>query len=489
MSPFLMLIAIFLPILSSICLPAVKFRSETSWKIVAEIIALATSAVVLLLLLDRPEELVLVRFSRNASISFGIDGAGSVFAGLIAILWPIAVLYSFEYMSHEERQRPFFMFYLMTYGVTLGIAFSGNILTMYIFYELLTLVTIPLVIHTYTREAVLATRKYIYYMLGGAALGFMSVVYILRFSRGVGFTYGGVLGWMASHSTGFGSWLFLLSFLGFSIKSAMFPFHSWLPDAGVAPTPVTALLHAVAVVKAGAFACIRLTYYCFGPDYVKGTWVQWALMALAAFTVVYGCSMAVKETHLKRRLAYSTVSNLSYILFGVTIMTPAGLFGALCHLVFHAVMKISAFFCAGAIMHQSHREYVHETNGFALRMPWVYAAFTVSALGMMGVPGTCGFLSKWYLASAAIQSGQLPELLGVGCLLISSLLTAIYMMTIVIRGCFPERGFSKESLGDLRDPSWQMLVPLLLFTIAIITMGLWATPLTGYLSTVAEGLM
>ena len=157
MSPFLMLIAIFLPILSSICLPAVKFRSETSWKIVAEIIALATSAVVLLLLLDRPEELVLVRFSRNTSISFGIDGAGSVFAGLIAILWPIAVLYSFEYMSHEERQRPFFMFYLMTYGVTLGIAFSGNILTMYIFYELLTLVTIPLVIHTYTREAVLAT--------------------------------------------------------------------------------------------------------------------------------------------------------------------------------------------------------------------------------------------------------------------------------------------------------------------------------------------
>ena len=458
-------------------------------EIYIEAVVILTSVLVFLLLFNRPEELVMLRFTEKVTLALKIDGLSMVFAGLISVLWPIATLYSYEYMSTEEREQPFFMFYTMTYGVTLGIAFSANIVTMYFFYEMLTLVTIPLVIHIFTKEAVLATRKYIYFSIGGAALGFMGMVFLIRCGDGSGFTPGGILnGGTAGVGMDLVLLLYVIAFLGFSIKAAMFPFYSWLPDAGVAPTPVTALLHAVAVVKAGGFAIIRLTYYCFGTEILRGTWAQKVVMVLAMFTIVFGCSMAVKETHMKRRLAFSTVSNLSYIIFGATIMTPAGLLGALCHMVFHAVMKISAFFCSGSIIHQSHKHYIYEMDGFGRRMPWVYGAFTVSALGLMGVPGGCGFISKWYLAKAALESGNYMAWAGVGCLLISALLTAIYMMAIVVRGFFPEKGFNEKSIENVKDPSWQMILPLMLFSIAIIGFGIYSAPLTDFLTKVVNGV-
>ena len=489
MNETFLIIAVVFPIVAAVFIPLIPFRKRAHMEVYIEAVVLLTSALVLVLLFNRPGELVLLQFSEKVSFALKIDGMSMVFAGLVSVLWPIATLYSFEYMSTEEREQPFFMFYTMTYGVTLGIAFSANIVSMYFFYEMLTLVTIPLVLHTFTREAVLATRKYIYFSIGGAALGFLGLVFLVRYGGPGGFTLGGIL---QGHTAGLGMDLVLLlyvvAFLGFSIKAAMFPFYSWLPDAGVAPTPVTALLHAVAVVKAGAFAVIRLTYYCFGTELLRGTWAQNVVMALAMFTVVFGCSMGVKETHMKRRLAFSTVSNLSYIIFGATIMTPAGLLGALCHMVFHAVMKISAFFCAGSIMHQTHKHYIYEMDGFGRKMPWVYGAFTVSAIGMMGVPGGCGFISKWYLAKGALESGNHLAWIGVGCLLVSALLTAIYMMTIVVRGFFPEKGFDEQALAGVKDPSWQMVLPLLLFSLAIIGFGLYSTPLTDFLAKVVTGV-
>lgn len=489
LNEWFLLLAVLFPILTAVAILVFPFKTRTHMEVYIELIVILTSVLVFLLLLRRPEELVFLRFSEKAAFVLKLDGLGMVFAGLIAVLWPIAVLYSFEYMSTEEREQPFFMFYTMTYGITLGIACAGNFLTMYFFYELLTLVTIPLVIHPFSRDAVLATRKYIYFSMGGAALGFMAVVFVLRFGEGTGFTLGGILG---TEALGLGMNILLLiyvaAFLGFSIKAAMFPFYSWLPDAGVAPTPVTALLHAVAVVKAGAFAVIRLTYYCFGTELLIGTWVQKVVMGLAMFTIVFGCSMAVKETHIKRRLAYSTVSNLSYIIFGAAMMTPMGLFGALCHMVFHAVMKISAFFCSGAVMHQTGVHYIHKTTGFGKKMPWVYGAFFVSGLGLMGVPGTCGFVSKWYLAQAALESGNIMAVAGVGCLLVSALLTAIYMMTMMVRGFFPEKDFDMGSIEEVKDPGWQMIVPLMLFSIAIVILGVYSEPLRGFLESVVRGI-
>lgn len=279
--------------------------------------------------------------------------------------------------------------------------------------------------------------------------------------------------------------IYVLCFCGFSVKAAMWPFSSWLPKAGVAPTPVTALLHAVAVVKAGAFTIMRVTYYSFGTDLLRGTWAQYTVMALVIFTIVYGCSRALKETHIKRRLAWSTVSNLSYILFGVTLMTPPGLVGALSHLVFHAVMKICSFFCAGAVIYKTGRNYVHELDGFGRKMPVVFVVFTVSGFALMGVPGLCGFISKWNLAKAAVASHNPLAYAGVAALLISALLTAIYMMTISVRAFFPGRDFDYGKLRGVEDPNWMMLLPLILFVIAMFAFGLHPQPVIAALESVA----
>ena len=282
--------------------------------------------------------------------------------------------------------------------------------------------------------------------------------------------------------------VYVMAFMGFGVKAAVCPFNSWLPDAGVAPTPVTALLHAVAVVKSGAFAIIRITYYSFGTDFLRGTWAQSVVMAVTIFTIVYGCSRAVKETHLKRRLAYSTISNLSYILFGVTIMTPAGLIGALTHMLFHAFMKIASFFCAGAVIHQTEKEYVHELNGLGRRMPVVFSVFLISALALMGVPGLAGFISKWNLAAAAVESNSVLAYAGVAALLISALLTAIYMMTIVMRAFFPGEDFNYDTVKQYKDPNWQMLLPLCIFAVMIVFFGLKSDIFVDFFGQIAKGL-
>ena len=208
-------------------------------------------------------------------------------------------------------------------------------------------------------------------------------------------------------------------------------------------------------------------------------------MLIVMFTIVYGCSRAVKETHLKRRLAYSTISNLSYILFGVTIMTPLGLVGALTHLIFHAVIKISSFFCAGAIIHQTEKQYVHELNGMGYKMPCTFGIFTLSALALMGVPGLAGFISKWNLASAAVESGNPVAYSGIACLLVSALLTAVYMLSIVVRAFFPGNDFDYDKL---KDPNWKMLLPLFVFTFFIVAFGLHSQPLVDFFADVAAGL-
>ena len=274
--------------------------------------------------------------------------------------------------------------------------------------------------------------------------------------------------------------------MGFSVKAAMWPFGAWLPKAGVAPTPVTALLHAVAVVKAGAFAVMRVTYYCFGTEFLRGTWAQTVLMIFVIFTIVYGCSRALKETHLKRRLAYSTMSNLSYILFGVVLMTPAGLVGALSHMIFHAAMKICSFFCAGAVIYKTERNYIHELDGFGRKMPKVFIIFTISGMALMGVPGLCGFVSKWNLAKAAVESTHPLAVAGIAALLISALLTAIYMMTISVRAFFPGKDFDYSKISDVEDPNWMMILPLVLFVIAMFIFGLHPEPMISALTGLAS---
>lgn len=490
MNASFMFIVVLIPFIGGIMVPFISFKNQNKMAVFIETVVIINTIFVYLLLLNRPDtSFTIIHFTGNLSLTFKLDGMACIFAGLVSTLWPLATLYSFEYMRHEEHKKTFFMFYTVTYGVTLGIAMAGNILTMYFFYELLTLVTVPLVMHTLTREAILASRKYLYYSLGGAAFAFIGVIFIIVYGDSMDFVLGGILN-MSKIGNRINILLlvYVLSFFGFGVKAAIFPFNSWLPEAGVAPTPVTALLHAVAVVKSGAFAILRITYFSFGTDFLRGTWAQYVVMSFVIFTIIYGCSMALKETHLKRRLAYSTISNLSYILFGAVIMTPLGLVGALSHLVFHAIIKICSFFCAGAVIYKTEKYYINELNGFGRKMPIVFGIFTVSALALMGVPGLCGFISKYNLAYAAVQSENPLAYIGAGALLISALLTAIYMLSIVIRAFFPAIGFDFDTIKDVKDPNWLMILPLFLFVIAIIFFGLHSAPIVSIFTDVANGV-
>jgi len=489
MSQYWILAAIGLPVLGSLLIPQLPFRKRRGMCLYVEAVVFLTSCIVGMLLLEGVTEVFhVVHFINDLSISFKIDGVTMVFAGLIAVLWPLATLYAFAYMEHAEHEKSFFMFYTMTYGVTLGIAFSSDMVTMYFFYELLTLVTVPLVMHSLNRESILAVRKYLYYSIGGAAFALMGLIILIVYGDTCEFALGGVMNADALHNhRELLLWIYFFSFMGFGVKAAVFPLSSWLPQAGVAPTPVTALLHAVAVVNAGAFAIIRLTYYSFGTDFLQGTWVQDVCMALAMFTIVYGCSRAVKETHIKRRLAWSTVSNLSYIMFGVTIMSPLGLVGALAHFVFHGFMKICSFLCAGAFMHQTGKRYIYEMDGMGRRMKVIFGCFAVSGLGLMGVPGFAGFISKWNLTGAAVESGNPLAYGGIACLMVSALLTAVYMMNVVVRAFFPKEELDETTLAGVKDPGWQMCVPILVCACCVILLGLYSEPLIVFFWDVALG--
>jgi len=491
MSKMILLAVVLIPLVSGLLVPVLPFKSRRALLVFMEAAVVLNSVLVFCALAIGPAEaLTIFRFTGNLSITLQADGLGGLYAALVAFLWPLAMLYSFEYMKHEENEKSFFLFYIATYGVTLGVALAENILTMYFFFEMLSLITLPLVMHTRTREAILASRTYLYNMLGGAAFAFIGMIFILTYGTTSSFVAGGVLDLeKLGGRTNMMLVIYVLCFCGFAVKTAIWPFSSWLPKAGVAPTPVTALLHAVAVVNTGAFAAMRVTYFSFGAKMVKGTWAQNVIMVLAVFTIVYGCSRALKETHIKRRLAWSTVGNLSYILFGVALMSPMGFAGAMAHMVFHSFMKITSFFCAGAVMYMTGRSYIYELDGFGRRMPKVFGIFTVSALALMGVPGLCGFVSKWHLAKAAVSSESILAYVGIGALLVSALLTAIYMLSIVVRAYFPEKDFDYETIRGVKDPGWMMLVPLMVFVVFIFVFGLHSGPAVRLMEEIAAAAM
>ncbi|MBR5406086.1 MAG: proton-conducting membrane transporter [Lachnospiraceae bacterium] len=487
MNRWMMLIPILFPILAGAVLPLFRFSTRKGRNIYTEAVTILNSVFVWMLLINSPDGTFrALNLAGDLEITFGVDGLGAVFAGLISVLWPLATLYAFEYMEHEGKEDTFFAFYTMTFGITVGIAFAANLMTLYMFYEILTLVTLPLVMAGMSREAVMAGRKYILYSMGGAAFAFIGFIFIFTYGTTIDFTPGGVLA--GANIYGKETLLrsvYVLAVLGFGVKAAIFPFHGWLPSASIAPTPVTALLHAVAVVKAGAFAIIRITYYSFGTDFLKGTFAQDIVMCFAMVTIIYGSARAVKEPHFKRRLAYSTVSNLSYIIFGASLMTPLGLTAALSHLIYHAVIKITMFFCAGAVLHKTRREYVRELDGMGSKMPVTFAAFTVGALALIGIPPLPGFISKWNLCTAAADAGTILSYTGIAVLLVSAFLTAVYMITILLRAYFPKKEFDFSSLKGVKDPGWKMCVPFAVFTAFMIIMSFNAPWIMSHLDKIA----
>ena len=351
----LTILALLVPILSGIALLIARPRDRSKRNryvmFTVSVSAVFVLGTALASALNGPDAVYLhvADLSDKLVIAFRPDGVSLVFGCIIGVLWPVTTVYAFSYMEHEGRENMFFGFFLITFGVVAGIAYSANFFTLYLCYEFMTLVTLPLVMHEMDGKARAAGKKYVLYSMTGAALVFICLMYFLRYADTLAFTYGGILNMdkVKGHEKELMT-VFVLGFFGFGVKAAIFPLHRWLPAASVAPTPVTALLHAVAVVKSGAFAVMRLVYFGFGCEFLRGTWAQYVVLAASAFTVMFGSAMSLRMPHLKRRLAYSTVSNLSYILVAFASMSPVGLAGGLLHMVFHAVIKISLFFCAGA---------------------------------------------------------------------------------------------------------------------------------------------
>lgn len=475
--------AIAVPVAFGAVLPALKLR-DTARNVYMMAVTLLTSALVVYALLTDVPDFKLISLGNKLNLSLRLDDFGRIFAGLMALLWPVSLLYGIPYMKGSVNQNSFFAFFVMSYGVTLGIAMSANLLTLYFFYEALTLSTLPLVMHGGSRKSIEAGLKYIYYSLGGSAFAFIGLIYLVYFGGTTEFQPGGLFLGIGSQHTVQLRLGYLLCFMGFGVKAAIFPLHGWLPAAAVAPTPVTALLHAVAVVKSGVFAIIRVTFFSFGPSVIMGSYAQFIPLALASFTIVYGCSMALKEKHLKRRLAYSTVSNLSYILFGAMLLTKSGLMAALMHLIFHALMKITLFFCAGVLNKRAKAYYVDDVRGIGGILGVIAFVFTLSSLAMSGIPPLLGFISKWSLAQAAANAGGLLPLIGICALLISSLLTGVYLLVPAVT--MYTRPFADRDIMRV-EPSFKLTLAGL--CALVLLMSFYNRPLLDFLQRTAESAM
>ena len=491
MNSYLTLLPVIFPFLSCFFILAKPFENRTKMRYFTITIVVINTILSIFSIMNYQHTYVnIIQFSDHIKIAFKIDGLSKVFGTMVALLWPATTLYAFEYMSHERDEQRFFTFFVMSFGVTMGVAFSANMFTMYLFYELLTLATLPLVIHEMDAEAFHAGKMYIIFMMSGAALAFIGLVIIICYSQSTDFYMGGTLNYMAvKGNENILRFVYVLTFLGFGVKAAVFPLFMWLPTASVAPTPVTALLHAVAVVKSGAFAIIRLTYFSYGTYLLKDTWAQYIVMAMPLITILIGSTMALKTSHIKRRLAYSTISNLSYILFSVSLMTQEGLASGLLHMVYHAVIKITLFFCTGAILVQTGRQYVKEIEGIGMKMPVIFGCFTVCGFGLVGVPPFAGFHSKWNIAVSAVRAHNPLAYAGIYVLIISALLTALYIFTILIAAYFPKpEAISGRDDSNVKDPGPLMTVTIIALTITSVIIGFFPTPLLYVFNSIASKL-
>ena len=395
----------------------------------AVLLCLVVFIVLLPLVLEgaRPT-LTLAQPMPGLTLMFTVEPLGMTFACVASFLWIVNSLFSIGYMrgNNEPRQTRFYICFAIAIAATMGLAMSGNLLTLFLFYEALTLSTYPLVTHNKTPEAIAAGRTYL------GLLMFTSIVFLMTaivatwgLTGQSAFTPGGILAGKVAPAIG--SVLLLLYIYGIG-KAALMPFHRWLPVAMVAPTPVSALLHAVAVVKAGVFSVVKISVYVFGLDYLQELAGADIVLYLAGFTIIAASIVAMRSDNLKRRLAYSTVSQLSYVILAAFILSPLSTIGAALHIVAHAFGKITLFMAAGAIYTAAHKTEVSQLDGIGRRMPWTMGAFLVGTLSMIGIPPAVGFLSKWYMVLGALQ---VEHYLALGIIVISTLLNAAYFLPIV----------------------------------------------------------
>ena len=487
----MLILSIVLPVLLGLgILLKGEFKSRSQLLAVTGLGLAVTAALALGVVFGGETELLLYSFGDNLDLYFHVDALGRLFAVVVNLAWVLSGIYAFEYMKHEQEETRFFGFYLMVQGTLNGLVFAGGMVTYYLFYELMTLLSVPLILHNRSKEAIKGGLKYLFYSLFGAYMVLFGIFFLNRFGSSLNFLPGGTLN--LSAVAGNEQLMRVVAFamiIGFSVKAGMFPLHAWLPTAHpVAPAPASAVMSGI-IVKMGVLGMIRSVYYLVGADFIRGTWVQTVWLSLALVTVFMGSMLAYREKVMKKRLAYSTVSQASYILFGLALLQPQGMTGALLHVVFHAVIKSCLFLSAGAIIYKTHKTKVEDLRGIGKEMPVTIWCYTFAAAALIGIPPASGFISKWYLATGALDSGlEIFSWLGPVVLLTSALLTAGYLLPITVNGFLPGADYDYSAL-EKKEPNQTMLIPLLVFAALAVLLGLLPGSLTNFIAGIVSGVL
>lgn len=445
-----------------------------SWIFIAGIIKLCLVLSMLPDILEGKQiAMTLFEIAPGAAIAFKVDGLGMLFAIVAASLYIVTSVYSIGYMRglDEHGQTRFVSFFALALSATIGVAFSANLLTLYLFYEILSLATYPLVTHHQDENSKISGRRYLVFILGTSiAFVLPAMIYCYHATGTLEFSAGGIFTGQLSKPAA--TVLLLMFVFGFA-KAGIMPFHSWLPAAMVAPTPVSALLHAVAVVKVGVFSIVRVMTGIFGIQLLSAYNLGIVVMIIASVTILMGSCIALSQDELKRRLAFSTISQLSYIVFGVALLSPQGLLGGVIHIVMHAFGKITLFFCAGAIYVATGKKHISQMSGLGKKMPFTFAAFFIGALGVIGLPPTGGFYSKWNLILGTLEAQQTIFML---VLLVSSFLNAFYFLPIVYKGFFGKSEEEDENTPvKIQEANLCLVIPLMITAIISIVLFFYPT--------------
>ena len=435
-------------------------------------------------------ELCLFSFGKNLDLYFHVDDLGRLFAAVVILVWVMSGFYAFEYMKHEKEEKRYFGFYLMVFGVLHGLVFSGNMVTFYLFYEMMTLLSVPLILHSRTKEAIMGGLKYLFYSLFGAYMVLFGLFFLNKYAVTLNFIPGGALDPIAAVENR--KLLLVVAFsmiMGLGVKAGMFPMHAWLPTAHpVAPAPASASMSGI-IVKMGVLGMIRVVYYLIGDDFLRGSWVQATWLTLSLITVFMGSMLAYREKVMKKRLAYSTVSQASYILFGLALLQPQGMMGSLLHVVFHAVIKSCLFLSAGAIIYKTHKTNVEDLRGIGKEMPLTIWCYTLASAALIGIPPASGFISKWHLALGALDSGLgIFSWLGPVVLLVSALLTAGYLLPITVNGFLPGSDYDYAGLQK-KEPNLVMLIPLSILAALAVLLGVFPGVLTEFITGITAAVI
>lgn len=468
----MILLTFLLPIIAGVALPLLHLGDKARRVYVTSTSAAACGLAVSSSVLGG--SFTALTLAEGLTVSYSADTLAAIFSVLFSVCWMIVSVYAPTYIKHEGHDDRFFAFFLLSLGSLLSLSFSSNLLTLYLSFELVTLLSVPLVLHSGTKESVAAALKYLFYSVAGALFGLFGIIFIYSYTSAGAFAPGGTL-------VEAGKYLPLAVFcciIGFGTKAGMYPMHGWLPSAHpVAPAPASALLSGI-IAKAGILAVIRVVFYTVGADAIRGTWVTAAWMTLAAITVLMGSMMAYREGLLKKRLAFSTVSNISYIMLGLSTLTAMGELGGLLHLIAHALAKNALFLAAGSIIYKTGKTRVSELSGIGRQMPVTLGAFTVASLSLIGIPPLIGFTSKWYLALSGIELGGVSAIIVPAVLIISALLTAGYLLPVVIDGFFPKED---TAIGEYCEAPASMTLPTVLFAALSLVAGILGGPISDFI--------